>query len=831
MKQSPKKRANKSLQNLSVTKGLLLTATIGAVALVLGVLLVWFTQVEPLLSQKNIEVAENAAQYAAAQLDHRFVTQRRMIEARLKELSFSQSANLEALLRQELENIPFLEGVWVFREQPSAERATQDPLIGFAALAMVKQAFEQEGDYVEVHRLDDQTTILNQVFRIKTGQQLSLVLIAQNAKAFTSTLPKWGSVVLTQTIAGQQHQFARVGQGTLLGAKGRAVCAQLPWQVEFFYQPKQEMGMAWLQLGFIILVLLLAIFSMAWLLAKHYRKQLTQDIETLHSIMATIVDGQSYSTPWFSMREFNRFDWHYEQFAKSNIDAALDPHRIESPAKEVVLQSGECVMQESFDVEELKLELPDASPTTEQIELEALKSEAVPAEIFRACDIRGQMGNTLSNEVAYLIGLSFASQAKAQKQTTTVVGFDGRHSSPQLSQALIQGLRAAGQNVINIGLVPTPLLYFATYHFNTGTGIMITGSHNPKDYNGFKMMIAGETLAQEKVQQLYERIQNQDFSLGQGEYEDADVITPYIEALTSRVDCSKPLKIVIDCGNGAVGILAERLFAQLGCEVVPLYCDVDGDFPNHHPDPGQPDNLSDLIQCVTAMKADCGIAFDGDGDRLGVITPAGEIIWPDRLMMLFARDCLERHPGANIIFDVKCTKYLAQEITQHGGNPIMYKTGHALIKKKMQETDALLAGEMSGHFFFKEDWYGFDDGCFAAAKLLAYLSQQDQSLHDLCAALPNSVNTPEINVAIAEDKKFGLIEKLQSQHDFKEAEIITVDGLRVEFPDGWGLVRASNTTPCLVLRFEANDEKALNRIKEDFKSSLLQVEPTLDMNF
>ncbi len=455
----------------------------------------------------------------------------------------------------------------------------------------------------------------------------------------------------------------------------------------------------------------------------------------------------------------------------------------------------------------------------------------VKPEIFRACDIRGVVGKTLTPEVAYLLGLSFGTLAVRKNQTRVVVGRDGRHSGAMLVKHLSDGLRDSGCEVIDLGQVPTPVVYFATYALETGTGIMITGSHNPPDYNGFKMMLNGETLADEQVHALYLQIMAQDFEKGKGTYKKFDIIDSYVERITQDIHVSKKLKIVVDCGSGVVGVLAEKLFSKLNCEVIPLYCEVDGDFPFHHPDPGQPKNLQDLIKVVKEQQADLGIAFDGDGDRLGLVTNKGEIVWPDRLMMLFVEDLLNRKPDSHIIYDVKCSKLLSQKIIECRGKPVMYKTGHALIKRKMKEVDAQFAGEMSGHFFFKERWFGFDDACYAASRLLEIVSKNPNSLSEIFESLPNSISTPEINISISEEKKFPFIENMKLYHQFEHAQLITVDGLRAEFEQGWGLVRASNTTPCLVLRFEADNEQALKDIQADFKRSILAIAPDLDVPF
>jgi len=451
--------------------------------------------------------------------------------------------------------------------------------------------------------------------------------------------------------------------------------------------------------------------------------------------------------------------------------------------------------------------------------------------IFRAYDIRGIVGKTLTPTLAYTLGRAIGSQAAALGQQQIVVGRDGRLSGPELVEPLISGLTASGCQVINIGMVPTPVLYYATYHWQTGAGVQVTGSHNPPNYNGFKTMLGGRTLFGEDIMALKHRIDNQDFVVGQGTQEQREISQAYLQRITQDVQLARPLKVVVDCGNGAAGELAPRLFKQLGCEVVALYCEVDGHFPNHHPDPSKPDNLRDLIAEVKTSGADVGLAFDGDGDRLGVVSPDGHIIWPDRQMILFARDILSRHPGGQILYDVKCSRHLAAEIKAAGGEALMWKTGHSFMKSKLKESGALLAGEMSGHIFFQERWYGFDDALYAAARLLEILAASSQPTQAIFAALPDAVNTPELNVTVEEGQPFTLMEALKAQADFGPATVYTVDGLRVEYPDAWGLVRASNTTPCLVLRFEGDNQAALKRIQHLFREQLLAVDAGLDLPF
>jgi len=455
------------------------------------------------------------------------------------------------------------------------------------------------------------------------------------------------------------------------------------------------------------------------------------------------------------------------------------------------------------------------------------------ASIFKAYDIRGVVGRTLTEEVIYEIGQALGSEAQARKQNIIVVGRDGRNSGPVLIKKLIDGLCASGINVIDAGVVPTPLLYFAAQLFGSGTGVMMTGSHNPPDYNGLKMVIDGTTLARDDIQAIRKRVEESDYLSGEGKVVKKSVIKSYMKRVTSDIMLLKRFKVVVDCGNGVAGVVAPQLLSELGCEVVELFCEVDGNFPNHHPDPSRPENLKDVIAAVKEHKADLGLAFDGDGDRLGVVTNEGKVIWPDRFMMLYAMDILSRNPGGEIIFDVKCSTKLKQVIEQHGGVATMWNTGHSLIKAKMKETGALLAGEMSGHIFFKERWYGFDDGIYSAARLVELLGTMtaEKSVADVFNDLPDSVNTPELNLDMEDGTHHDFMVKLLEKASFDDGEMTTIDGLRVDFADGWGLVRASNTTPTLVLRFEADTDVALARIMTRFRELLLSVDSTLKLSF
>jgi phosphomannomutase / phosphoglucomutase len=455
----------------------------------------------------------------------------------------------------------------------------------------------------------------------------------------------------------------------------------------------------------------------------------------------------------------------------------------------------------------------------------------IAPEIFKAYDIRGIVGSQLTPEGVELIGKALGSEAKLRGGTEIVIGRDGRLSGPSLSQALARGIQSTGIHVIDIGVVATPMVYYAAKALNTGSGVMVTGSHNPPDYNGIKMVIQGDTLALDAIQSLLRAIQADKFESGSGSYRTHDINDQYIERIVSDVKLSRKMKIVVDCGNGSPAAIAPRLFKALGCDVIELFCEVDGNFPNHHPDPSQPKNLQDVIRALKETDAELGIAFDGDGDRLGVVTKDGEIIFPDRQLMLFAADVLSRQPGGTIIYDVKCSRNVAPWIRQHGGVPMMYKTGHSLIKLKMKEIGSPLSGEMSGHIFVGERWYGFDDALYCGARLLEIVSKVADANAPL-KALPDSISTPELNWKLAEGEPHAIIDRLKETATFTDpTEVFTIDGLRVEYKDGFGLARASNTTPVIVLRFEGETDAAIERIKADFRRVLQPVKPDLPLPF
>ncbi|MDU0810604.1 MAG: phosphomannomutase/phosphoglucomutase [Burkholderia sp.] len=464
----------------------------------------------------------------------------------------------------------------------------------------------------------------------------------------------------------------------------------------------------------------------------------------------------------------------------------------------------------------------------------------ISKSLFKEYDIRGRVGKTLNTHIARKIGHAFGSEVRVQGGNSVVIARDGRLSSLELTNSIRDGLIISGVDVVDIGMVPTPVGYFAASvplmlykckRQRSNSCIVVTGSHNPRDYNGFKMVLLGKAIYGEKVQELYQRIINERFELGSGVYEQINISDDYIDRIVSDVKLVRPIKIVVDTGNGVAGKLAPRLFKALDCKFIELFTDINGYFPNHHPDPANPKNLQEVIRALKETDAEVGLAFDGDGDRIGVVSKDGQIIFPDRLLMLFAEEILSNNPGAGIIYDVKCTRHLEKWIKDKGGKPIMWKSGHSLMREKLYETGALLAGEMSGHIFFKDRWYGFDDGLYTAARLLEILSKTQNS-SNLLNALPHAISTPELKLKLNEDENFVLIDLLQKESVFEDAEkVVKIDGLRIEYPDGFGLIRSSNTIPAVVLRFESETKAGLEQIQKDFRRVLTMVRPGLKLPF
>jgi len=704
------------------------------------------------------------------------------------------------LLPHQDAQLPNLMAVRLLTDVATDTADDEVPALSYACFDMVfesvKQASKDKPLPVEVHLFGSKSQHIDFVQAVKNenGEAVGAVLASFNIQvlknALSSLVVTNGNIELQQ---GRQVLAAKGKRGERALGPYKALIAGTRWNVAYWPESnktEQIINYASQQIllvtSFASVILLIALFLFIRTALHNRRMQAEMDAR---------------EPPKTVLRKVE----------ESVTDEASD---------DLLFQSGEGLVVEEEDVE------PDADATN------AFDRRAI-ASIFKAYDIRGVVNKTLTEEVVYEIGRALGSEAQARQQFTMVVGRDGRNSGPVLVQKLIDGLLASGTNVINVGLVPTPLLYFAAQIMGSGSGVMLTGSHNPPDYNGLKMVIDGTTLARDDIQLIRKRVEESDYHEGEGQIVEKSVLKSYLKRVTSDIMLLKPFKIVVDCGNGAAGVIAPELLKTLGCEVIELFCDVDGDFPNHHPDPSRPENLKDVIVAVKEHKADLGFAFDGDGDRLGVVTSEGNIIWPDRVMMLYAMDILSRNPGAEIIFDVKCSTKLKQVIEQHGGKATMWNTGHSLIKAKMKETGALLAGEMSGHIFFKERWYGFDDGIYSAARLVELLGSMagDKSVAEIFNALPDSVNTPELNIDMEDGKHHELMVKLLKKAKFDDGEVTTIDGLRVDFPDGWGLVRASNTTSTLVLRFEADTDVALAQIMKRFRELLLSIDAGLKLSF
>nr|WP_222868168.1 phosphomannomutase/phosphoglucomutase [Saccharophagus sp. K07] len=479
---------------------------------------------------------------------------------------------------------------------------------------------------------------------------------------------------------------------------------------------------------------------------------------------------------------------------------------------------------ESDDV--LDIDLPDELNGTDAT------AAAVPDHIFRSYDIRGKVPEEVNNDLALLIGKALGSEALEQGEKALIVARDARTHSPILVENLIRGVLSTGCKVINIGTVPTPLLYFATEVLEeSSSGVIVTASHSPAEYNGFKVVMKGQVRTEDDIKAVRTRIMKQDFRQGIGSEENVDVVDRYVDAIFSDIALAGDISIVIDAGSGVTGKVAPRLFEELGCRVIPLYCDLDGNFPHHGPDPSVEANLQDLIKKVQETHAHLGVAFDGDGDRLAVVTPSGQIIWPDRLLMLFAKDILARNPGADVVFDVKSSRQLNTVVSSNGGRPIMWKTGHAPMRAKVLETGALVGGEYSGHIFIKDRWYGFDDGMYAAARLIEIMSLRDEDLDEIFAEFPPLCATPEIRFPVAEEVKFDLIRRLIAEGEFEDAKVITLDGLRVEYPFGWGLVRASNTGAEITMRFEAETEEQIHQLKALLTREIRKIDSSVEIRW
>ncbi|MFL1456506.1 phosphomannomutase/phosphoglucomutase [Marinobacter sp. GN3S48] len=832
-------------------------AAVVALAGVLAVALVYLLVFEPAESRRADLQANLEVDAATNRLNQHLATLQSSVDGiaaqRHVREALATGSGLE-FVAAELGNVlPGVQAVHLFPYGDIPRSASGDETLGFAGLDLARQAesgrslhpnaFPRNGQwYFQVA-----ASVRNPASRAMAGSML-VVFDASSLQPLLAVNNRelGGQLALVQSVNGSARVVASNGTGNG-EAEERALSAP-DWSLR--YQPASTPTPVVNAVLAIILILAPAVVAaiVVWVLLGGAQRSIRQDVSALTQWAHKVFGGERVKLPalkWDLVASTGEVLHRLSQVVDRRVLKAAESARPKAPAgkavaaEEPLFQEKDMLDIDMLDGDEDVLGFgggatdeseagPENAPSVEEV---ALPQVEVPAGIFRAYDIRGIVGETLSPEIVNVIGRAIGSEAAERGIDALCIGYDGRHSSPDLADALARGIMATGCDVIHVGAVPTPVLYFATHHLKTGSGVMVTGSHNPANYNGLKIMLGGETLSGDGIQKLLQRIRTGDLSSGQGAQSSEDVRRAYLDRIVGDIAVAAPLKVVLDAGNGIAGELAPMLVEELGCEVIPLYCDVDGDFPNHHPDPGKPDNLVDLIARVKAESADIGLAFDGDGDRLGVVTNSGKIIWPDRLLMLFARDVVSRNPGADVLYDVKCSRRLAGVISDAGGRPIMWKTGHSLMKAKMKETGALLAGEMSGHIFFGERWYGFDDGLYSAARLLEILGVEDRHSDEVFEDFPEDISTPELNVEVTEDSKFQLVERLSSEGSFGDGSVSTIDGIRVDYADGWGLCRASNTTPVLVLRFEAETDEALERIKGVFRDQLQKVAPDLVADF
>lgn len=840
---------------LSINSISLVSFLMFAMVLVAGL---YLGQQDPLrtLATQRQTVANNVTKNTALKFQSQVETYSHILHGLSKDPALAEmfkSKNLQALEQRASElKVVFPKSLRIrlLPATTSQPNKKSEPHFTFACLDLLNQSRNNNSQVqVEMHEIEGKQQHIDIMHAVTSrGNVVGFIQLAIDS----TLLDGWTKIAAGKSYLevhqkiddGKNYLIAKAGPASKQGTHAVIDIEGTHWQVET-WSPYKGSESAF-NLGMIFALVMGIVLSgiVVFVLRSLLHKELTSDLEKYLMLITGTLKGSKKHQYDFSLIEFKlaagkvgniRLD-QANLDRERDTDDSKDSNSTQSslPESDTLFLAKDAIQLEELDA------LDDAG---EQASTATVKDERVvpaanpnlpllPKEIFKAYDIRGIVGVSLTVENILFIGHAIGSEAKARGLDKIVFARDGRLSGPELGKALVTGLLASGMKVIDIGMLPTPALYYAAAELSNGTGVMLTGSHNPSNYNGIKMVLGGDTLSGDAIQSLRQRILNSDLSAGEGSYSKEQVLNKYIDRITSDVTLKRKMKIVIDCGNGVAGVVAPKLFAQLGCDVTPIFCEVDGNFPNHHPDPSQPKNLEDLIAEVKKQNADLGIAFDGDGDRIGVVSGDGKIIWPDRLMMLFAKDVLSRNEGANIIFDIKCSSNLQIEIEAAGGKPLMWKTGHSLIKAKMKETNALLAGEMSGHIFFKERWYGFDDALYSAARLLEILAKQLRQARVVFSALPDSINTPELKIDLQEGESLEFMKKLQEKTvEFTNAELTLIDGVRVDYSDGWGLVRASNTTPCLVLRFEGKNKKAMAKVQEKFREVLTSIKPDIKLPF
>lgn len=818
-------------------------------------------QQDPLstLANQRQTVANNETKNTALKFTSQVETYSAVLNGLAKDpalIAMFSSKNLLALtLRSaELKTIfPDALRVRLLPSTTSQPDKTTDPHFTYACLDLLNQSRNDSSrPMVEMHEIEGKHQHIDIMQAVTArGGVIGFIQLAVDS----SLLDEWTKNVagnsyleIHQKIdGGKNHLISKAGSGLKQGVHAVIDIPGTNWQVETW--SPYEADTSAFNTGMIFALVMGIVLSgiVVFVLRQLLHKELRNDLDKYLMLVTGTLRGDKRHQFDFSLTEFKQAASQVGNMRldQNNLDRERDtPDKKDTkstqaslPDSDPMFMSKDSIQLEELDETSALDELDEMSEDTgsDVVQNNSTPPEnlpPLPEEIFKAYDIRGIVGQTLTVENIVFIGQALGSEAKARGLDSIAFARDGRLSGPELGKALVQGMLSSGINVVDIGMLPTPALYYAAAELTNGTGVMLTGSHNPPNYNGIKMVLGGETLSGDTIQMLRNRITNGNLSSGKGAYSNEKVLESYINRITGDIKLKRKMKVVIDCGNGVAGAVAPKLLAELGCEVIPLFCEVDGNFPNHHPDPSQPENLGDLIAEVKKNNADLGIAFDGDGDRIGVVSGDGKVIWPDRLMMLFAKDVLSRNPGANIIYDIKCSNNLRKVIEEEGGQPLMWKTGHSLIKAKMKETNALLAGEMSGHIFFKERWYGFDDALYSAARLLEILSNELRQPRVIFSGLADSVNTPELKINMQEGEHFKFIEKLSAQSTvFTDAEVTLIDGIRVDYADGWGLVRASNTTPCLVLRFEGKNKAAMAKVQEKFREVLTGIQADINLPF
>lgn len=704
-------------------------------------------------------------------------------------------------------SFPKADAIRIFAVGQAKVNLSGDPPLRFAEVEIIRQAENRELVVPEAISVDGDAWKINIVAPVSekaTTPVLGTILVTlpidELYHQLRLGLEGKGKVSLYQTFNDKPRLMGSFGRGELFKAQ-RISVPESPWQVEF--TASQELYEA-TQIDFALLLIVATLISLTSIVVFIFIGLAIG--RSVHKKQQSLLDT-------YSKMEINKHR------GTDNRDALLGV-KLRDEDKEILGLKDADVQAEAGTLDIDDSALADAAEVS------------IPAHIFRSYDIRGIAEQEITPQLALAIGKALASEAMEQGESYLILARDARVHSPILMENLIRGVLSTGCNVINIGTVPTPLLYFATEVLEQcSSGVMVTASHSPAEFNGFKVVMKGQPRTEEDIKSIRARIIRGEFRQGIGKEEALEIVDRYVDTIFSDVALAGDISIVIDAGNGVTGKVAPRLFEELGCQVTPLHCNLDGTFPHHGPDPSKEENLQDLIKKVKETGADLGVAFDGDGDRLAVVTPTGNIIWPDRLLMLFAKDILARNPGADVVFDVKSSRQLNSVISSNGGRPIMWKTGHAPMRAKLVETGALLGGEFSGHIFIKDRWFGFDDGMYAAARLIEIMSLRDENLDEIFAEFPTLAVTPEYRFAIAEDKKFELVQNIIKHGDFGDAKLITLDGLRVEYPYGWGLVRASNTGAELTMRFEAESKEQLHELKALFTREIRKIDETIKIQW